>query len=719
MNNLIAAIEKSSTQSSDDAKSALATQLASFVTAFEKVFVFDGPTAVTSGDKEKFVHFAATTMATNDGAATTAAATPGDATLLHTVQVLKILTRTRTDLAPLYDAATFAALSRLVAAPPTTTTTAADDDADADAKADAVDPRFQALGVLLNCAIIDRQSMCATAAADVDSFRRIVGVLKARDDAARRVTPMMVHTILRLLFYLGFDDAVANDFILEQDGVVALIELFIAATHDVEKPGSLKASFTADTAAGNVQRRIVGETCKVAFNLAMDDRAALKAAQSKPLPPDVVDRFGKQLCALFAHGVTLPDDNDEYCSDAASGGVYTNAKAAGATWTEVAAAPVLPETVAAYLERCEDRDGEWRVDWRQHADMLHRVKQADERRKADEKAAAEAAEAAAGGNLSKENESLSIHDMVTAELAAADEADALQQRNIDDADAMLQRVEDGGNVSEAERAAATERRRAKYAETRAKRAAERAAEEAANPAPPPRNPTIASLDDVCGDAANLLIYLPMQGFLTADTRALQRLLNMAHAGACSHRSVLRDNCAPILMVLSTVAGKSRECRRFFRRCVFHQFAFIGGRDKRQYDVSMNPAGDAGETSTSSASTSPAALATLSLKELLLRNVTSFDAHIKAMTSELLWVVCDQDTHDYMRLTGFGNAVGLLADKGLPGFGHMKDNAVDMDDLYAAHVKREVAATAAAQPASVELDDIDVDATSNDDDKSKV
>jgi hypothetical protein len=36
--------------------------------------------------------------------------------------------------------------------------------------------------------------------------------------------------------------------------------------------------------------------------------------------------------------------------------------------------------------------------------------------------------------------------------------------------------------------------------------------------------------------------------------------------------------------------------------------------------------------------------------------------------------------EYIRLLGFGHAVGLLAEKGLPGFGALTQRAVNIDDV---------------------------------------
>lgn len=52
--------------------------------------------------------------------------------------------------------------------------------------------------------------------------------------------------------------------------------------------------------------------------------------------------------------------------------------------------------------------------------------------------------------------------------------------------------------------------------------------------------------------------------------------------------------------------------------------------------------------------------------------------------------------EYIRLTGFGNAVGLLAEKGLPGFSMLKEKAVNIDDLVAAKELRDAQAKARAE-----------------------
>jgi hypothetical protein len=36
--------------------------------------------------------------------------------------------------------------------------------------------------------------------------------------------------------------------------------------------------------------------------------------------------------------------------------------------------------------------------------------------------------------------------------------------------------------------------------------------------------------------------------------------------------------------------------------------------------------------------------------------------------------------EFIRLVGFGNAAGLLSEKGLPGFANLKQNTVDLNQL---------------------------------------
>lgn len=57
-------------------------------------------------------------------------------------------------------------------------------------------------------------------------------------------------------------------------------------------------------------------------------------------------------------------------------------------------------------------------------------------------------------------------------------------------------------------------------------------------------------------------------------------------------------------------------------------------------------------------------------------------NVRRLVGELLFSVCENDSSEYIRLCGFGSAVGLLADKGLPGFAGIGQKAMSFEDLMA-------------------------------------
>lgn len=71
---------------------------------------------------------------------------------------------------------------------------------------------------------------------------------------------------------------------------------------------------------------------------------------------------------------------------------------------------------------------------------------------------------------------------------------------------------------------------------------------------------------------------------------------------------------------------------------------------------------------------------ITLKNFLIQYLTSIDYSLKRMTGEFLFQLCAENTSEMIRLTGFGNSIGMLVDKGIPGFAGMGNNAVDLGDL---------------------------------------
>jgi hypothetical protein len=70
-----------------------------------------------------------------------------------------------------------------------------------------------------------------------------------------------------------------------------------------------------------------------------------------------------------------------------------------------------------------------------------------------------------------------------------------------------------------------------------------------------------------------------------------------------------------------------------------------------------------------------------LRAVLLKTVMSWHGALKQTTSEFIYTLCEDQTDEYLRLCGFGAGVGLLAEKGLPGFAHLKEQAHNLDDVF--------------------------------------
>ena len=59
-----------------------------------------------------------------------------------------------------------------------------------------------------------------------------------------------------------------------------------------------------------------------------------------------------------------------------------------------------------------------------------------------------------------------------------------------------------------------------------------------------------------------------------------------------------------------------------------------------------------------------------------------------MTVSLTASISNPTANEYIRLVGFGNAAGLLAEKGFGGLMGLKQNAIDIDDLMKMKAKQE-------------------------------
>lgn len=110
---------------------------------------------------------------------------------------------------------------------------------------------------------------------------------------------------------------------------------------------------------------------------------------------------------------------------------------------------------------------------------------------------------------------------------------------------------------------------------------------------------------------------------------------------------------PILVVLTRLCSTNAETLRY-----------------AQSEVFPNPLADddddENETSTTSGKKSlrPADAPKGTLRYRLIRLMTSIDSIVKRCSSELLWTLCNDNANEFVRRTGFGNAVHMLGIKGL-------------------------------------------------------
>jgi hypothetical protein len=194
------------------------------------------------------------------------------------------------------------------------------------------------------------------------------------------------------------------------------------------------------------------------------------------------------------------------------------------------------------------------------------------------------------------------------------------------------------------------------------------------------------LVDLKRDVSHLMIGEDGQEaipLLEADgCRAFHGLMQLLHRSLVLAGSNKKDGellLAPILSALSPLVKTSAILRAHAKRCIFLDLASppktVDGKPYKKADGSnyaMTPAGAVSEKITDP---DP-----LSLKSLILQWIITLNFNLKQNVSEFLYRVCAEDTSEYIRLLGFGNAVGLLAEKGLPGFGMLKQQSVNMDEL---------------------------------------
>jgi hypothetical protein len=187
------------------------------------------------------------------------------------------------------------------------------------------------------------------------------------------------------------------------------------------------------------------------------------------------------------------------------------------------------------------------------------------------------------------------------------------------------------------------------------------------------------------DASNMFLGVDGQaaiGLLEKDgCVAFHGLMQLLHRSLVLAGKNKKDGellLSPILSTLSALIKTSPVLRAHAKRCLFLDLAnspkTVDGKPYKKADAQNYAMTPAGAVSEKIVDPDP-----LSLKALLMQWIITLNFSLKQNVSEFLYRVCDEDTSEYIRLLGFGNAIGLLAEKGLPGFaGMLKSKPVDMD-----------------------------------------
>jgi hypothetical protein len=223
------------------------------------------------------------------------------------------------------------------------------------------------------------------------------------------------------------------------------------------------------------------------------------------------------------------------------------------------------------------------------------------------------------------------------------------------------------------------------------------AERAAGPA----GPNSASLAQVQRDLSTVLLGSAERSDMVSrledggSCRPFHALVQLLHrqlilnATDPAQKRDAEANLSPLLQVLTGLVRSSASLRAHAKRSIFLELSrapqaeavsaaagpAVGANKK--FDASNYAMMPAGALSEKVVDPDP-----LCLRSLLLAQVITLHFGLKQSVSDFLYAVVGDDSSEYIRLLGFGNAVGLLAEKGLPGFAGMlkSQKAVNIDEV---------------------------------------
>lgn len=193
------------------------------------------------------------------------------------------------------------------------------------------------------------------------------------------------------------------------------------------------------------------------------------------------------------------------------------------------------------------------------------------------------------------------------------------------------------------------------------------------------DPPSPSLHAIKLNLFNLWLYAPDVTYdMLTDEKAMHGAVELLEA-QCRFEKNEEGSLVPLLTVFNKASQANVKVRKGFKEAIFRELANPPDRDdedeeeKKKEPSVEAPKGKDDETNV--------------IKRKLLSCMTSFHFSVKVVVSEFLFNLCGQDSGEFIRLTGFGNAVGLLAEKGLPGFAMLKSQSIDLDKLVEAKKQR--------------------------------
>lgn len=579
----------------------------------------------------------------------------------------KIITRTRKGLLPLYDSKLLNYLLERIR-------TRGDDNDDADHDDDAdnsdapPDLYLESARLMLNLFILNRGSM-AKKVKELKRLPVILGLLKNE-------TGEIQYTAARILFYCSLDAEMAKYMIDTADIYNTMLPLLIESVGDDD---SEMKEFAADNPDSEKRRKYVSEICKITCNLCSHERYR---GPEECVSSSLFNRFGTILADILAFGHSITQE-DRKCM----------------------------------LEYKHTFQPEWAT-LRRVSEKEHRVRVAkfNARRAANQKALAmkkerEEREMTEEQKRTQAEERKAIAPWTALEIGKSDvkekkgsgSASSAEQNDMKSADTDDVSAESTAGVgekekqlSEQEKEMAEERKKAIEEEERIWEEREKIRKTEIEAelkeikilmrqfSPPvfqygvgkeADDPTKTPMPALKLDIMDTMVYISghLCMFVSANTLALKALMDHLHRVLLSvGREAPLAYLGPVILTITAVAKTSPAAKYYFKRRIFKEWAHVNAESTKISNLGMAPVGSVTERIVD--------LDPYSLKSRLIRHITTLDFRLKQLVSEMIYELCSEDATDYIRLTGMGNAVGLLAEKGLPGFSKLKEQAYSIDDL---------------------------------------